>query len=112
MNYYLVNLKLVIIICENKKRKTLSMISLIVSILPLATLISVLLKITLSEGGSTAWVVSILFVLWWGLILSIICVRNNESRGLVNIAATVISVFWSLMMTGIVAMALFLTLIQ
>lgn len=40
---------------ENKKRKTLSMAALIVSILPTATLVPVFLKITLPEGVNTVW---------------------------------------------------------
>ena len=40
---------------ENKNMKTLSMAALIVSILPVATLIPVFLKITLSDGVRTAW---------------------------------------------------------
>ena len=38
---------------ENKKRKTLSMAALIVSILPVATLVPVFLKIRLPEGVKT-----------------------------------------------------------
>ncbi len=38
---------------ENKKRKTLSMAALIVSILPVATLVPVFLKVTLSERVNT-----------------------------------------------------------
>ena len=51
---------------ENKKMKTLSMAALIVSILPLATLIPVFLKITLSDGVRTAWAGQILFLSCWG----------------------------------------------
>ena len=40
---------------ENKKRKTLSMAALIVSILPAATLVPVFLKIILPEGVNTVW---------------------------------------------------------
>ena len=49
---------------ENKKLKTLSMVALIVSILPLATLVPAFLKITLSDGVRTAWAgTNIAFVL-------------------------------------------------
>ena len=40
---------------ECKKLRTLSKISLVISVLPLATLIPVFLKLTLPEGVSTAW---------------------------------------------------------
>ena len=97
---------------ENKKLKIISMVSLMVSVLPLATLIPVLLKITLPEGVSTAWAGVNIVCAVAGLILSIICVRSNESRSIVNIVSTVISAFWSLLMAGIVVIALFLTFMQ
>ncbi len=97
---------------ENKKLKTLSMAALIVSVLPVATLIPVFLKITLSDGVRFIWVsANIVFVLL-GLLLSAICVRNKESRSVVNIISTAISTLWLLMMIGIVALALFLNFVQ
>lgn len=97
---------------ECKKMKTLSRVSLVISVLPLATFIPVILKVTLSERVSTAWAGCNITCVVAGLILSIICVRSNESRSLVNIASTVISVFWCLLMAGIVALGLFLTFMQ
>ena len=97
---------------ECKKLKTLSKISLVISVLPLATLIPVFLKLTLPEGVSTAWAGVNIACVVAGLILSIICVRSNESRSLVNIASSAISVFWCLLMAGIVALGLFLTFVQ
>ena len=97
---------------ENKKLKTLSMVGLVISILPLATLIPVFLKITLAEGLSTAWACANITFVVVGLILSIFCVKGSESRSPVNIASTAISVFWALLMIGIVAMALVLTFLQ
>ncbi len=97
---------------ENKKLKTVSRASLIVSILPLATLIPVFLKITLPEGVSMVWAGVNIVCALAGIILSIVCVRSNESRSLVNIASTVISAFWCLLMAGIAAMALFLNFMQ
>lgn len=97
---------------ENKKLKTLSMVALIVSILPLATLVPAFLKITLSDGVRTVWAgANIAFVLL-GLLLSVICVRNEESRSTVNIVSTAISALWLLMMVGIVALALFINFVQ
>ena len=97
---------------ENKKRKTLSMVSLIISVLPLATLIPVFLKITLSEGISTIWAGANIICVMAGLIFSVICVKGDESRSPVNIASTIISAFWCLLMIGMVALALFLTFLQ
>lgn len=97
---------------ENKKLKNLSVVALIISVLPLATLLPIFLKITLSDGIRSVWAgANIVFVLV-GMILSIICVRSKESRSAVNIASTVISFFWLLLMAGIVVLALLLNFLQ
>lgn len=97
---------------ENKKLKTLSLVSLIISIIPAATLIPVFLKITLPEGVSTVWAGVNIASAVVGLILSIVCVRSEESRSPVNIASTIVSAFWCLLMIGMLALALFLTFLQ
>lgn len=97
---------------ENKKLKTLSIVALIVSILPLATLVPVFLKITLPEGLNTVWAGVNVASAVAGLILSAICVRSDESRSPVNIASTVFSAFWCLLMMGMVVLALFMTFMQ
>lgn len=97
---------------ENKKKKSLSVIALVISILPLATLLPTFLKITLSDGVRSIWAGANIVFVMAGIILSIICVRNKESRSAVNIASTVISVFWLLLMAGIIVLALFLNFLQ
>lgn len=97
---------------ENKKRKTLSMAALIVSILPAATLVPVFLKIILPEGVNTVWAGVNVVSAVAGFVLSGICVRSDESRSPVNIASTVISAFWCLLMMGMVVLALFLTFMR
>ena len=97
---------------ENKKRKTLSMAALIVSILPTATLVPVFLKITLPEGVNTVWASVNVASAVAGFVLSGICVRSDESRSPVNIASTLISAFWCLLMMGMVVLALFLTFMR
>ena len=97
---------------EKKKLQSISIAALIVSILPLATLVPSFLHLSLSDGIRTVWArANIVFVLL-GLILSVICVRNRESRSVINIVSTAISVFWLLLMVGIVTLALFLTFVQ
>lgn len=97
---------------ENRKLKPLSVVALIVSVLPLATLIPSFLKITLSDGVRSMWAgANILFVVL-GLVLSIICVRNNDSRSIINILSTAISALWLLLMIGIVVLALFINSMQ
>ena len=97
---------------ENKKLQKVSVAALIVSILPLATFLPVLLKITLPDGVRSIWsVANIVFVLV-GLCLSIACTRNRESRSAVNFISMTISVFWVLIILGIVVLALFLNFLQ
>ena len=97
---------------EKKKLQSISIAALIVSILPLATLIPSFLHLSLADGIRTVWAgANIVFVLL-GLILSVVCVRNRESRSVINIVSTAISSFWLLLMVGIVALALFLTFVQ
>ena len=94
---------------ENKKLKKLSIAALIVSVLPLTTLVPVFLKLTLPESVNTAWAGMNVACVVVGLILSIVCVKSEESRSAVNIASTAVSVFLGLLMIGIVALALFMT---
>ena len=97
---------------EKKKLQSISIAALIVSILPLAALIPSFLHLSLSDGIRTVWAgANIVFVLL-SLILSVVCVRNRESRSVINIVSTAISVFWLLLMVGIVTLALFLTFVQ
>ena len=96
---------------ENKKLKNLSVVALIISVLPLATLLPIFLKITLSDGVRSVWAgANIVFVLV-GVILSIICVRNKESRSIINIISTMVGSLWFLMMAGIVVLALFINFV-
>ena len=95
-----------------KKLQKLSLAALLVSLLPLATLVPVFLKITLPDGVRTVWAVCNIVLALAGLLLSVICVKSEESRSAVNITSTVISVALVLMMLGIVALALVLNFLQ
>ena len=95
-----------------KKLQKLSLTALIVSLLPLATLVPVFLKITLPDGVRTVWAICNITFALAGLLLSVICVKSEESRSAVNIMSTVISVALVLMMLGIVALALVLNFLQ
>ena len=95
-----------------KKLQKLSLAALIVSLLPLETLVPVFLKITLPDGVRTVWAICNIILATAGLLLSVICVKSEESRSAVNIMSTVISVALVLMMLGIVALALVLNFLQ
>lgn len=88
------------------------MAALIVSILPAATLVPVFLKIILPEGVNTVWAGVNVVSAVAGFVLSGICVRSDESRSPVNIASTLISAFWCLLIMGMVVLALFLTFMR
>lgn len=97
---------------EKKKLQSISIAALFVSILPLAALVPSFLHLSLSDGIRTVWAgANIVFVLL-GLILSVVCVRNRESRSVINIVSTAVSAFWLLLMVGIAALALFLSFVQ
>ena len=95
-----------------KKLQKVSLAALIVSLLPLATLVLVFLKITLPDGVRMVWAICNIVLALTGLLLSVICVKSEESRSAVNIMSTVISVALVLMMLGIVALALLLNFLQ
>ena len=95
-----------------KKLQKLSLTALIVSLLPLATLTPVFLKITLPNGVRIVWAICNIVLALVGLLLSVICVKSEESRSAINIMSTLISVALVLMMLGIVALALVLNFLQ
>lgn len=95
-----------------KKLQKLSLAALIVSLLPLATLVPAFLKITLPDGVRTVWAICNIALALAGLLLSVICVKSEESRSIVNIMSTIISVVLVLMMLGIAALALVLNFLQ
>ncbi len=96
----------------SKKLQKLSLAALVVSLLPLVTLVPVFLKVTLPDGVRSVWAIVNIVSALVGLLFSVICVRNEESRSIVNIASTVISVLLVLMVLGIVTLALFMSFLR
>ena len=95
-----------------KKLQKLSLAALIVSLLPLVTLVLVFLKVTLPDGVRSVWAIVNIASALAGLLLSVICVKSVESRSIVNIMSTVISVALVLMILGITALAIALNFLQ
>ena len=95
-----------------KKLQKLSLAALIISLLPLAALVPVSLKVTLPDGIRTVWAVCNIILALSGLLFSVICVKSEESRSLVNIMSTIISVILVLMMLGIIVLAWVLNFLQ
>ena len=95
-----------------KKLQKLSLAALIVSLLPLVTLVPVFLKVTLSDGVRSVWAIVNIASALVGLLLSVICVKSEKSRSMINVLSTVISVALVLMILGIVALALTLSFLQ
>lgn len=97
---------------KNKKYRKLSAAAIVISVLPLTAFIPSLLNITLSDGLRSVWAgINILSVLV-GFVLSVICVKNHDSRNTVNIIGTIISSLWLLLICGIFALAVFLNFIR
>lgn len=97
---------------EKKKYQKLSVTALIISVLPLVSLIPALLHIKLADSVRSAWAGINIFCVIVGLIISVICVKDRDSRNAINIISTIISSFWVLLMGGIVVLALFISFIQ
>ena len=97
---------------EKKKFQNISIAALIISVLPLATLIPVFLQIVLPDELRTVWGCVNIACVIMGLCLSIICVNNNESRSLINIISTIISILLLMLVIGIFILALFLSFLQ
>ena len=89
--------------------KPLSVAALIFSVFPAVSYLLSIFKVTLSGGMQTALAGANIVCVLLGLGLSIVCVKNSESRNAINIISTVISTLWSLMITGFLALALFLS---
>ena len=60
----------------------------------------------------SAWAGVNIFCIFVGLIISVICVKNRDSRNVINIISTTISSFWVLLMGGIIVLALFIGFVQ
>lgn len=97
---------------EKKRLQKLSITALFISILPLATFIPVALDITLSDGMRSVWAGINIFSVFVGMLLSIICVKGHDSRSVINIASTIISIVWVLLMGSIVILALLLNFVH
>lgn len=93
---------------EQKKLKNMSIAALMISLLPLVTLVPVFLQIVLPDGLRTVWGCANIACAVIGLCLSAICVKNKESRSLINIVSAVISALLLLLAVGIVILALLL----
>ena len=97
---------------EKKKLQKISIAALIISVLPFATLIPVFLQIVLPDGLRTVWGGVNIACAIIGVCLSIICVKNNESRSLINIISTIISALLLMLVIGFIILALFLSFLQ
>ena len=96
---------------KNKCIGKLNIVALTISVLPLATLIPAFLKIALPNEMRTIWAGTNIFFTLIGLLLSIICVWNRERRNAISIIALIVSLFWLLLMVGIVVLALILNIL-
>lgn len=95
-----------------KNKQKLSLTALTVSLLPLLTLVPVFLKITLPDGVRTVWAACNIVLTLAGLLFSLVCVKSEKSRSVVNILSTIVSAALTLMIVGIAAFTLVLNFLQ
>lgn len=89
--------------------KPFSYVALICSVFPVFSYFLAAFKITLTGGIQTALAGMNVLCALLGLGLSIACVKNSETRSIINIISTIISTLWVLMIAGFLALALFLS---
>lgn len=97
---------------ENMKTIKASLIALIISIFPAATLIPVFLKITLPDVVRYVWVGINMGCILVGFVLSIVCTKSEKANHHVGKVALGISVFWLILVIGILLIALISNLPQ
>lgn len=97
---------------EHKKQKGLSIIALVFSVLPLATFIPILLKVTMSDGVRAIWGSTNVACVLLGLVFSVACVKSSDRRSIISIASMAISVLRLLLIVGMLALALVLSIMQ
>lgn len=97
---------------EKKKYYKLSIATLIISIMPLMTFIPIIFQIPLLANVRGMWAGANMLFVMLGFILSVICVKSKESRSAVNIVAMLVSIFWVLLIIGIVGLAVLLSVIE
>ncbi|WP_289183262.1 hypothetical protein [uncultured Dubosiella sp.] len=88
-----------------------SLAVLLVSLLPLATLIPVALKIRLPENVRMIWSICNIVLILTGLLLSGIAMKQKKSRDPILILALLTSIVLLLMVLGIVALSVVLNII-
>lgn len=96
---------------ENKKVENMSKLGLVISLLPLLTLIPTAFNISLTGSIQLVWAGANIIFAFIGLMISIMYVKNRESRSAVNIVSTVISGFWILLMSGVALIVIFQNLL-
>lgn len=97
---------------KNKKVQNMSKLGLVISLLPLLTFIPTALNISLTGIIQLVWAGSNIIFAFMGLMISITHVKNRESRGATNIISTIISVFWVLLISGILLMVILQNLLD
>lgn len=94
---------------KKETSQKLSIIALLISIFPVISYVLPMFKISLGGGVQTALAVANVSCTLMGLILSIICVKSQETRNALNIISTLICALWVLLIGGFGVLALFLT---
>ena len=97
---------------ENRRFQKLGVIALIISLIPLVIFVPTLFNMTLTDEIRSIWSGVNIFSVFSGLLLSIICVKNCDSRNMINIISTIISSFLLVLICGIVFLYLYINFIK
>lgn len=90
---------------KTRLQKT-SIAALVLSLLPLATFIPILAKLTLPAAVQTIWAAINIVCVVAAFILSVVCVKDKETRSAINVVSMIISVILCLNIAEIGAVAL------
>lgn len=97
---------------KKETSQKLSIAALLLSLFPTISYVLPLFKISLAGGVQVAVAVANVICTLTGFALSVICVKKDETRNMVNIISTIISTLWLLLIAGFGMLALFLTFVK
>lgn len=94
---------------KKETSQKLSIAALLLSLFPTISYVLPMFKISLVGGVQVAVAAANIICALTGFVLSVICVKKDETRNIVNIISTIISALWVLLIAGFGMLALFLT---
>lgn len=97
---------------KQETSRKLSIVALIFSLFPAISYVLPVFKISLAGGAQAAMAAANILCALAGFALSIMFVKNKETRNAIHIISTIICGLWLLLIVGFGVLALFLTFIK